>query len=91
MARNLAIQHIRTTRANLDSQAGSSNLNAGEIYLITDENRLAVGLSATTYQALPKSGEVPTAPEILVIKQLTAAQYAALTPKVDTTLYIIVG
>lgn len=29
--------------------------------------------------------------EITIIKQLTAAEYAALTPKVDTTLYIIVG
>lgn len=40
---------------------------------------------------LNNNGIFPTAPEILVIKQLTAVQYAALTPKVNTTLYIIVG
>ena len=29
--------------------------------------------------------------EVTIIKQLTAAQYAALSPPVSTTLYIIVG
>lgn len=33
----------------------------------------------------------PTSSEITIIKQLTAAEYAALTPKVSTTLYVIVG
>lgn len=57
----------------------------------------ATGLeSKTTEEVLSDigaqaSGSYPTAPEITIIKQLTAAQYAALTPKVDTTLYIIVG
>lgn len=37
------------------------------------------------------AGSYPTSAEITVIKQLTAAEYAALTPKVSTTLYVIVG
>lgn len=42
----------RGTRAALDALAGSSDLTAGEIYLVTDENRIVVGLSATTYSSL---------------------------------------
>jgi hypothetical protein len=57
MARNLAIQALRTTRANLDTQATAENLLQGEIYLITDENRFAVGLSATTYETYAKESE----------------------------------
>jgi len=59
MARNLAIQHIRTTRANLNTQASANNLKTGEIYLITDENRLAVGLTVSTYETYAKVSEIP--------------------------------
>lgn len=62
MARNLAIQHLRTTRANLNTQAASNNLKAGEIYLITDENRLAVGLTVSTYETYVKVAEGTTIP-----------------------------
>jgi hypothetical protein len=51
----------------------------------------ASGLESRSVAEVVTDLGVPTAPEILVIKQLTAAQYAALTPKIDTTLYIIVG
>jgi hypothetical protein len=47
----------RGTRAQLNAAATASELNAGEVYLITDENRLAVGLSATTYEAYAKASE----------------------------------
>lgn len=57
MARNLAIKHIRTTKANLDSQASASGLNQGEIYLITNEDRIAIGLSSTTYETFAKESE----------------------------------
>lgn len=33
----------------------------------------------------------PTSSEITIVKQLTAAEYAALNPKVSTTLYVIVN
>lgn len=52
MAANLRQKQIRTTRASLDSQAGSSGLLEGEIYLITDENKIAIGLSTSTYEVI---------------------------------------
>jgi len=52
MPRNLTIQHIRTTRANLDSQKTASGLVQGEIYLITDERRMAVGMAVNDYENL---------------------------------------
>jgi hypothetical protein len=51
----------RGTRDQLNAAATASELNAGEVYLITDENRLAVGLSATTYEAAVKKSEFDTA------------------------------
>jgi hypothetical protein len=49
MARNLAIQILRTTRANLNTQGTADNLNVGELYLVTDESVVAVGLTTSTY------------------------------------------
>lgn len=51
------IQHKRGTRANLDALAGSSGLIVGQVYVITDESRLAVAITASTYQAMAKQGE----------------------------------
>lgn len=48
----------RGTRAQLDSAAGSNGLNLGEPYLITDENRIAIGTGSNTYVAFAKSAEV---------------------------------
>lgn len=39
----------RTTAAQLATAVGSSSLNQGEPYLITDTNQMAIGLSTTTY------------------------------------------
>ena len=47
----------RATRAQLNTAASGSNLVQGEPYLITDENRIAVGLSATTYETYAKENE----------------------------------
>jgi hypothetical protein len=57
MARNLAIKCLRATRAALTTQAGSSNLLEGELYLITDEAVLAIGLTDSTYAECLMSGE----------------------------------
>ena len=38
----------RGTRAQIDAAAAASGLNQGEIYLVTDEDRLAVGKNTTT-------------------------------------------
>lgn len=57
-----SLQIKRGTRAQLNTAASGNQLNAGEPYLITDENRLAVGLSATTYQDYAKLSEAGGAP-----------------------------
>jgi hypothetical protein len=58
MARQHAIQHIRTTRANLDTQKNASGLLVGELYLITNEtpNKLAAATSVNTYIDINSSG-----------------------------------
>lgn len=48
----------RGTRAQLDAAAAASGLHEGEPYLITDESRIAIGLSTGLYQSLLKVGEV---------------------------------
>ena len=50
----------RGTRSQLDAAAAASGLNTGEPYLITDEDRIAVGLSATTYQDYALTSESPS-------------------------------
>ncbi len=49
MARQQTITVLRTTRAALDTQAGSSGLLASELYYITDDKCLAVGVTTSTY------------------------------------------
>jgi len=49
----------RGTRAQLDAAATAGQLVQGEPYYITDEDRIALGTSATTYQAYLKEGEQP--------------------------------
>ena len=46
----VTIKIKRATRDQLNSAASAGNLVQGEPYLITDEDKLAVGLSTTTYQ-----------------------------------------
>lgn len=55
MANLLTIK--RGTRSQIDAAASASALNVGEPYLITDEDRIAVGLSASTYEEFAKSSE----------------------------------
>lgn len=38
--------------------ATAGELFEGEIYLITDENRIAYGLSSSTYETLAKQSEI---------------------------------
>lgn len=47
----------RGTRAQLNAAASASQLRQGEPYLITDEGRIAIGLTDSTYQAYSKEGE----------------------------------
>lgn len=52
-----ALQIKRGTRAQIDAAAASGQLKAGEPYLITDEDRAAVGISTTTYESFAKESE----------------------------------
>lgn len=51
------IKPKRGTRAGIDAAAGANGLVAGEIYFITDESRLAMGTSASTYETFAKESE----------------------------------
>ena len=51
------VQHKRGSRANLNTLAVADGLLIGQIYVITDENRLAVATTTRTYQAMAKEGE----------------------------------
>lgn len=51
------IQLKRGTRAQLDAAAADALLAVGEPYLITDEGRLAVATTASTFTAALKEGE----------------------------------
>ncbi|MBS3945352.1 MAG: hypothetical protein KGZ42_07635 [Melioribacter sp.] len=58
MARDKTIKFLRTTKSNLDTQKNANNLLAGEPYLITDENRIAVGTAVNAYSDMAKKSEV---------------------------------
>lgn len=57
MALNVRYRMPRCTRAQLDAAASANTILQGQAYLITDENRIAVGLSANTYEVFAKSSE----------------------------------
>lgn len=53
-----SVQHMRGTRAALDALASSSGLLAGQIYVLTDEDRIAVALTTSTYETFVRESEV---------------------------------
>jgi hypothetical protein len=60
MGRDKTIKILRTTKANLDTQKAANNLIAGEPYFITDEERLAMGISNNAYSEMAKKSELPS-------------------------------
>lgn len=50
-------KHPRGTRAALNAKAAAGTIEPQQVYFITDEARLAVGLSNNSYQAFLKEGE----------------------------------
>jgi hypothetical protein len=52
-----SVQHKRGTRAQVNAAATANGLKVGEVYLITDEARLAVGTSVNSYQDFAKLSE----------------------------------
>lgn len=53
-------KHPRGTRAALNALAAAGTLAVGQIYLISDEGRLAIGLTASTYEVFAKGSEAAT-------------------------------
>lgn len=60
MARNVSIKFLRTTKANLDTQASANNLLVGEPYFITDLNMFAIGTAVNAYALMPEPFTVAT-------------------------------
>jgi hypothetical protein len=52
-----SLAHKRGTRAQIDAAATASGLKAGEVYLITDEARLTVGIATNAHTPLAKQSE----------------------------------
>lgn len=48
----------RGTRAQIDAAVTGNSLNLGEPYLITDENRIAIGTGSNSYEVFAKFGEI---------------------------------
>lgn len=51
-------RHPRGTRSALDTLAGASGLSVGQVYLITDEGRLAVATSTSAFVVFAKVGDL---------------------------------
>ena len=57
------IQIKRGTRAQIEAAKTSGQLRDGEPYLITDENRLAVGVSSSGYSSFVKTTDISAVPQ----------------------------
>ena len=86
------IQIKRGTRAQLDAAASGAALKVGEPYLITDENRLAFGLTTSTYAEAALQDEVPVLSTDNTVSGLKIAVVADLPASPNaSTLYIVTG
>lgn len=78
------IRFKRGTRANLNSAASNNSLNQGEPYYTTDDQRLAVGTTASAYT------NVVTSTTIGNIWTGTQSQYDGLGTYDANTFYAII-
>jgi hypothetical protein len=51
------VRHKRGTRAALTTLAGANGLKPGQLYVLTDENRIAVAMSTSTFETYAKESE----------------------------------
>ena len=51
------VRHARGTRAALNALASSNQLVPWQLYALTDESRVAIATSTSTYQTFLKEGE----------------------------------
>jgi len=86
----------RGTKAQIDAAAVANQLLQGEPYLITDEGRLAVGLTSGTYAAFAKTSEVQALDaDLTAISGLTGTGFLKRTGvdtwALDTNSYLEVA
>jgi hypothetical protein len=53
-----SLRHKRGTRAQIDAAAAANGLRVGEVYVITDENRLTIGTATNAHQPIAKQNEI---------------------------------
>lgn len=83
----------RGTRAQLNAAVTGNTLNLGEPYLITDENRIAVGTGSNSYEVFAKSSEIQALDaDLTAISGLTGTGFlkrtGADTWALDTNTYL---
>lgn len=63
-----SIRHKRGTRAQIESAAANGELQAGELYFITDENRLTIGTANNDHQPVARQDEGSVAAPVQTIE-----------------------
>lgn len=71
------VKHPQGTRANLNTLATANNLVVGQLYLITDESRVAIATAVNAYTDFAKVAEIG--------KRITATTGASLAFDCSTT------
>jgi len=79
------IRFKRGTKSQINTAATANQLAEGQPYLITDENRIAVGLSASTYEEFAKKSEVGLTATTTSTVTLTAAGWSANSQTLTVT------
>jgi len=83
------VQHKRGSRADLNTLAAANGLLLGQIYLITDEDRLAVATGVGSYQGFRKEASFDTEGVGTITGttlDLTSGNVFSYTPTAETTL-----
>lgn len=78
-----SLRHPRGTRAALVSLASANGLKSGQLYLLTDESRIAIATAAGAFETFAKESEAGGANNIL---SLSGVVSEPATPPADTLL-----
>ena len=78
-----SLRHPRGTRAALVSLASANGLIPGQIYFLTDENRIAIAASVSAFETFAKQSEAGGASNILALAGVASEP---ATPPADTLL-----
>lgn len=87
---SLKVKFKRGTRSQINTAASSNSLLEGEPYLITDENRVAVGLTASTYESFAKEPTTTAVLTLTVVGWTANSQTLTVTGVTSTSTNLIV-